>query len=267
MYLIGIGKGGSVIAKKIHEMATEHTLITFDEKDATYLTPKESQPEKVEEKFIPPDIDHLHDDICIFICGGGNTPFITLKLLEKWSDFNKTLVYVRPFKKNLSKTEETKEKVLFEVLKSYCLSGKFKLVVFDDNEITSKVGSSPVLSYYSKINQFISWIVLTYMIAKEDQPLLGKYNEPEQHSMITTLSVKRGKEGEYIDGSIIEHYRGKNFLFLVEKSALHEDETLLEYVESEVERWNSEYSSNSYVIYESYNDESLCIVETYTNNF
>tara|TARA_Y100001973_G_C5199768_1_gene336743 strand:+ start:1694 stop:2497 length:804 start_codon:yes stop_codon:yes gene_type:complete len=265
MKLVGIGMGGCNIAKKIHEYNKKADLITFDEKNATYLTPPEKKAEKIEEKFVAPKFAEDGDSVYIFVCGSGKTPFIILKLLESLQTCKVVVTYIKPSYKTLNKEQKNNEKVLRGVLRDYCLSAKFKLILFDNQNITEKVGTAPILSFYSKINEFIGWTLTTFEFLKGQDPVLGKYLEPPEHSMITSLSLKRSLDHDFIDGFNIENPRGRNFLFAVEKKALQEDESLLQYIETEMTKKETEYSKNNYLILESETEENFCIIETYTN--
>ena len=262
---IGIGKAGTQLANLAHEDNPNSELVTFDEKDASYIIPRFSTPEEYESKVKLPRTLTKAKEVVVFLSGSGDTTFITLRVLQKVSKKKISVIYVRPFLKNLSETAKKKEKVIFGVLTHFALSAKFKLYLYDSQKITDYVGSAPVLTLYSKVNKYIVWSYTAYRALLSSEKIISYYEDPPEYAWILTIDLKQPESSEPVESFDFKNPRGCNLLCVVPEKTLQEDETLLPSIETEKHSYETDITRSTYSIIKTENQEMYTIIEKFTN--
>tara|TARA_Y100001938_G_C8054704_1_gene413784 strand:- start:17 stop:859 length:843 start_codon:yes stop_codon:yes gene_type:complete len=270
--IIGIGSGGSAIAKKFISQKQYNVYLMNDkigtsEGNNLYLQSCTS-PEEYEKNI--PDLStyfkNINENVQVFIVGSSYSSNYSLGILEQIRDKNIDVFYIKPDMDLLSGTPKLVENTVFGVLQEYTRSGLFNsMTIFSNQEIETILGNVPVKSYYDTINDAIFSTVHYMNYFDHSEPEIGHISKKSEVSRIRTagmLDVENLEEKWFFKLDMRRdtcYYLCINEEKLANEGGLHK-----RVVEKLKKKSENEFEKISYAIYETDHkqDFGFCVAHT-----
>tara|TARA_R110002074_G_scaffold251741_5_gene423353 strand:+ start:1312 stop:2136 length:825 start_codon:yes stop_codon:yes gene_type:complete len=196
MNVVGLGGAGCKIAK-CFEAYDQYNVVYIDHEshgNTTVLVDKQDHPEKYESSEIDFDeVRALCNDVemVFFVCGASLVSSLSLRILEHIQDKKIHVYYVRPDISMLSSMRQANEKVVFNVLQQFARSGKFDRITLLDNQMIEELlGDMPIIGFWDKINEVISYSVHMLNVFHNNTPVWGGLEQPNISNRISSFGMK-----------------------------------------------------------------------------
>jgi len=196
MNVVGLGGAGCKIAK-CFEAYDQYNVVYIDHEshgNTTVLVDKQDHPERYESSEIDFDeVRALCNDVemVFFVCGASLVSSLSLRILEHIQDKKIHVYYVRPDISMLSSMRQANEKVVFNVLQQFARSGKFDRITLLDNQMIEELlGDMPIIGFWDKINEVISYSVHMLNVFHNNTPVWGGLEQPNISNRISSFGMK-----------------------------------------------------------------------------
>jgi len=268
MQIIGIGTGGCQIANELARHKTYDVLLidtSFpDDLNSveTVLIEKQETINEYEEKT-GLDISKKvgHNDVHVFLFGGGKTTGATLRILEKIKNKKITIHYVRPEKNFLSNKQKLRERMTRGILQELTRSGVFsRIYLYDVLELFKEVE----VSFLQKKIYVASTIAGTFHMTnyiKNTEGLFTNLESPSEVNRISSFGVVNPSSGEEMLYFPLDNIREKCYYFVMSKEAL-ETPGVVEKINSQIQESSQQAS---FKIIDSEWSSNHVYVEAFTN--
>ena len=268
MQVIGIGTGGSQIANelaqhKAYDVLLIDTSFSEDLNNVKTVSIKKQETIKDYEEKTSLDISKKvgHNDVHVFLFGGGKTTGATLRILEKIKKKKITIHYVRPEKNFLSNKQKLRERMTCGILQELSRSGVFsKIYLYDALEILKEAE----VNFLQKKDYVASTIAGMFHMTnyiKNTEGLFSNVEEPSEVNRIASFGMVNPENGEEILHFPLDSIREKCYYFVMSKKAL-ETPGVVEKINNQIQENNEQAS---FKIIDSEWSENHVYVEAFTN--
>ena len=268
MQVIGIGTGGSQIANelaqhKAYDVLLIDTSFADDLNNVKTVLIKKQETIKDYEEKTSLDISKKvgHNDVHVFLFGGGKTTGATLRILEKIKKKKITIHYVRPEKNFLSNKQKLRERMTCGILQELSRSGVFsKIYLYDALEILKEAE----VNFLQKKDYVASTIAGMFHMTnyiKNTEGLFSNVEEPSEVNRIASFGMVNPENGEEILHFPLDSIREKCYYFVMSKKAL-ETPGVVEKINNQIQENNEQAS---FKIIDSEWSENHVYVEAFTN--
>ena len=268
MQVIGIGTGGSQIANELAQHKDYDVLlidISFSEdlNNVKTVSIKKQETIKDYEEKTKLDISKKvrHNDVHVFLFGGGKTTGATLRILEKIKKKKITIHYVRPEKNFLSNKQKLRERMTCGILQELSRSGVFsKIYLYDALEILKEAEVNFLQKKHYVASTTAGMFHMTNYI-KNTERLFSNVEEPSEFNRIASFGMVNPENGEEILHFPLDSIREKCYYFVMSKKAL-ETPGVVEKINNQIQENNEQAS---FKIIDSEWSENHVYVEAFTN--
>ena len=130
--------------------------------------------------------------------------------------------------------------------------------------IEKVLGDVPIIGYYDKLNELISWVFHMLNVLKNSDPIMGSIGETKETSRISTLGTVDFESGEEKMFFSLDRVREKGYFYNIRKEDLASDGTLLKKITEQVKNLETEDAKSSFAIYSSDYDQNYVFCMTHT---
>ena len=268
--IVSLGEAGKNIASNFRQYENYDVHTVDSEGNSDYEIPREPGPEQYEKDYSNLDLyDNLEsEDIMFILSGPGDISGAAGPLLKPMRDRNISIYYIEPDLDFLSKKEKMKERVAKNVLTQMTRSAVFERMFYFSNPcIEDILGGVPVVEYYDRINQLISYTVHSYHYYKHTEPVFGKVREPDEICRLSSMGVVMKNEENYFYP--LKMKAEKEFCFAFPEEELKTNENLVsELKQTMKEKQKGEMNiALSYGLYKAGHkeDRHLCVANTHVD--
>jgi|14BtaG_2_1085337.scaffolds.fasta_scaffold00386_8 hypothetical protein len=271
MNIIGLGGVGSRVAKWFEDYS-QYTVFYVDHLQhgkETLRIKKQKGPEQYEESSpnFSSFVEKMDDEeVVIFVCGASYTSVLSLQLRQALGDREVSIVYIQPDTTMLNATRQKHEKVVYHVLQQYTRSGHFeRIYLFDNNSIENIIGELPVIGYWDQINQIIGSTIHTLNIYKNNSPIMGSLEDPQDACRITAVGSKDIETGEEQMFFKLDPARESCYIYAVSEERLRQSGNLLQKIREELKTRLADDHSLSFGIFPTNYDRDFAYVVKHTS--
>ena len=255
--VIGLGKAGCAIADQFSKF-DQYRVYKVDvgleglKKDGIYNMPKQSGPEMYEQNC--PNLKNFFKDVrgeVLFIVGGsGDITGATLRILEKLSNCDINILYIRPDVNLLPETKKRHEWVTFNVLQEYARSAVFKRLWLIDNVYVEKIiGDVPIKSYYDTINQFIVSTIHMVNVYNHIESVANTFSEPFETHRISTIGLAALEKSEINLFFPLDNVKDIRYYYAINNQRIEEDGKLFTKIKEQVKNQTTDEIKTSFGVY------------------
>jgi hypothetical protein len=270
--IIGIGNGGSAIAKKFNEFP-QYNVYLLNDKVAKSAGRKRKlkkfdAPEEYEKNIpnLKKYFSKIDDDVQVVVVGSSFSSNYTLGILEQIKDKKIDLLYVQPDTTLLTGIPLLLEKATFGILQEYARSGVFNsMTLISNKNLETAIGNVPVKKYYDHLNSSIVSTIHYLNYFDHNEPEIGVMAKPAEYNRIRTiglLDVQKIEEKWFFD---LDASRQVCYYLCINKEKLEKDGSLHKRVVDILkEKPRNAFRNVSYAIYEIEHgrDFGFCVAHT-----
>jgi len=268
MNVIGLGKAGCKIAEGF-EQHPQYTVFKIDA-DKSYKRKKNCffvPPQPAVEMYdaSPLDLKKLveslepDDEVLFIVCGSGKIAGCTLWILQQLREREVNIAYICPDITTLDNKAKLRHRAHYHILQEYARSGVFKRIfLLDNNSISKIVGSTSVLQYYSKINDFILNIFHARNVYINNDSVFDTFQDDLITTRISTFSLvdmQEQKEKNFFD---IKNVHQIKYFYGFNRTTIENDDSLLDKIVKISTAQATDDTITSYGIYESQYEVGYC---------
>jgi len=264
MILVGLGEAGKNIVKLFKPHTKNYKVIVFDEDEGIQskqtVEEYDEQPIKVTSRGLK-----SHSEGILFLCGSGKVAGASLRVLEAFSAYQMSVVYIVPDVEFASKEEKMRHRVHFNVLQQYARSGKIKeMIILDNKSLLEMNGTGPISNYYEKVNFFIYSTLQNLFYCSNVKPDFGRLHKHKEHSRISTLSLTPLQDSEENMLYLLDNITESCYYMNIEGEDLDNDENILPTCQQIVRENIAKERESSFSIWRS-SDHSFYIAKHFTH--
>ncbi len=269
--VVGLGSGGSAIAKKFSDIPQYDVyLLNEDIKRQSKRKcklKKFKDPEEYEKNI--PDVKdffkELKEHVQVYILGSSYSSNYSLGILEQIKDRKIDIFYVKPDIELVTGIPLLMENMAFRILQEYARSGLFSsITLFSNEEIERCIGDIPIKGYYDSLNQTIFSAVHYLNYFTHTDPEIGQVAKAAPYNRIRTIGIldtKNLQEKWFFDLDTprdLCYYLCINSEKLATEGGLHR-----QIVDNLKKKPTNAYKKISYAVYETeYKDFGFCVAHT-----
>ena len=254
--VIGLGSAGCNIALQF-EKYPQYRVFKLDkegEKAPNFYRLKSYDHPELYEKN-PPKLKtffrKVKGEVLFVVSGSGIVSGATLVILEHLKRCKISILYVKPDTELLSEIRTLQERVVYNVLQEYTISGVFKeMMIVDNNQVERMLGSLPIKEYYSKINEAIVSTIHTINVFKHSQSVLDNFSCHCEDANIATLAAVNIEDGEEKLFFDLEYVKEKCYYIGAYNEDLEKDGELFTRIKEQMKSKRTGNIKISYGIYE-----------------
>jgi len=264
MILVGLGEAGKNIVKLFKPHSKNYKVIIFDENEGIEsrqtVEEYDEHPIKVTSRGLK-----SHAEGILFLCGSGKVAGASLRVLEAFSAFQMSVVYIAPDLEFSSKEEKLRHRVHFNVLQQYARSGKIKeMIILDNKTMLNMNGTGPISNYYEKVNYFIYSTLQNLFYCSNVKPDFGKLHKTSTHSRISTLGLASLQDAEEKMLYSLDNITESCYYINIDEEDLDNDETVLPTCQQIVRENIAKERESSFSIWRS-SDPNFYITKHFTH--
>jgi hypothetical protein len=253
MNIIGIGQAGCKIAEKL-ENYTQYKKFYIDVENNGYTNfyavKHQNSHQDYEKNYKKINIKACKGETTIILSGAGDISGCVLRLLEQLKGNTISIIYIKPDESPLSESQNTKDRVVSQVLQQYARSGKLKrLYLISNKMIEEVVGDLSIKNYWEQINNVIASTFHMANVFANTEPLLKNLATVPETARISTFGVvnyKTGSEKLFYD---LKFPRSKSYFYNLNETALDGEKDTLNKIRSFVNERAEEKVSVGFSIY------------------
>ena len=268
MQVIGIGTGGSQIATELAQHEAYDVMVidtSFKEQlnnvEQILIDSQETIKDYEEKTSLDISKKVGHNNVHVFLFGGGKTTGATLRILEKIKDKKITVHYVRPEKNFLSNKQKLRERMTCGILQELSRSGVFsKIYLYDALEVLKEAE----VNFLQKKDYVASTIAGMFHMTnyiKNTEGLFSNVEEPSEVNRISSFGMVNPENGEEMLHFPLDSIREKCYYFVMSKKAL-ETPGVVEKINNQIQENNEQAS---FKIIDSEWSDNHVYVEAFTN--
>ena len=274
MNVIGLGSAGCIIAEKFSRYP-QYNIYKIDvelrglKKDGIYTMPKQKTAEDYEAKCpsLKNFFKNVTGNVLFIVCGAGKISGATLRILETIKHCQISLMYVLPDTELLSERAQMRNRVSYNILQQYARSGLLKrMYIISNPSIESIIGNVPIVGYYDKLNEVISYTMHMLNVFKNTPPVMNTFSEPIDFVRISTIGAlddEQKKENLFFP---LDNIRERVYYHGVPEDLLKSDGNLLKNITEQVKN-SSENGKikTSFGIFSTEYEQRYCFTEVHTS--
>ena len=254
--VIGLGNAGCAIVDILSKYS-QYSCYKFDVglKKSKYNFPlKECEKlEDYEQKMPSPRafLKGIKDDVIFIMSGGGKVSSCALRILEALKNNKITILYIRPELSLLSETQNTLERMVYNVMQEYARSGIFyKLILVSNSTIDKILGGLTIKNYETKINETIVSTLHMINVYSNIKPLVSTFDKKPSGVRISTIGVCDPRTGEEKMFFPLDNVSDIEYYYAYDKREIENNNNLLSEVKNNINEKKEVAKRVTYGVYE-----------------
>ena len=242
--VIGLGKAGCRIADRFSQYP-QYKIYKIDvglkglKKNGIYNLPKQSGPEKYEEKCpsMKNFLKGVNGDVLFVVGGSGDVSAASLRILQHIKDCNINILYIRPDTTLLSETKKKHEWVTFNVLQEYTRSGVFqRMLIVQNTTVEEAIGEVSIIGYHDKLNDMIVSTLHMINVYNHIDSVTDTFGEAPETARISTFGFYDLEEEEEKLFFSLDNCRELRYYYAIKKEDLETDSGLFKQIRQQVKQ-------------------------------
>jgi len=264
MLIVGLGQAGCKIAElfKNHE---QYQVELLDEGKGIQKKETVEDYDLINYKPRKKTIKQAHEGI-LFVCGSGKIAGATLRVLEGLKHVRMQVVYIVPDLEFLSKVEQKRNRVHFNVLQQYARSGMIsELILLDNKILVDLVGHGTVYNYFDKVNHYIYSTIHTINYCNNVKPEFGSLHKQKKISRISTIGYGLLENNEEKLLFLLDNITETSYIVNINEEELVNDVTILPNVRAMTKENKNLGRETSFAIWSTEEEDSYYYCKHYTH--
>jgi len=258
MNIIGLGKAGCKIAE-LFKQYSQYTVFKIDtdeklkRKKNCFYIPKQGSAELYDAN--PVDLKRLKssldedEELYFILCGSGKVSACSLWILRELSGRKINIIYIKPDTSSMDQKSKLRNRSHLNILQQYTRSGVFsKILLIDNDMMSSIIGKTSIVNFFSKINNFIVSSVHWLNVYTNSDPVFDTFREEYISSRICCLSYVNIDSELMLETFSLEKCNQVKYFFGINRIEVEEDENLLDKL-NRIVTSDSDDKSVSYGVY------------------